>query len=229
MRWKSCSPRIGCTGPRWAVLPDGSLRVAGPWTARRRMSGSFRSPWSASPGQPSPTRRTSCSMYSVKMKDHSGKRYGRLLVSQSLDERDSKGQVVWDCTCDCGSKVKVSGGDLRSRRSCGCAKGGTTHGLAGRHPLYTTWTLIRQRVDNPTCPYYRLYGGRGISYTPRWNDFLLFLNDVGERPPNPEGYTSRKPYWSIDRIDPDGNYEPGNIRWATQAEQNRNKSKVRVP
>lgn len=75
---------------------------------------------------------------------------------------------------------------------------------------YATWNAMKQRVLNPNRPNYRLYGGRGITIHQPWIDsFEAFLADVGERP---EGT-------SIDRIDPDGNYEPGNVRWATPSEQ----------
>jgi hypothetical protein len=166
-------------------------------------------------------------MVTMRGTDHAGKMYGQLQAVRPLDQRDAKGQVIWECACACGSVINVAG-PLLTRgdyQSCGCQR--IKHGLC-EHPLYVTWTLIRQRVDNPKCPAYRLYGGRGISYSARWNDFETFLSDVGQRPENPPGWVSRKPYWSIDRIDPDGNYEPSNIRWATPTEQNRNKSKVRA-
>jgi len=161
----------------------------------------------------------------MRVRDHTGARYGRLTAVRPTDQRDNKGQVIWECACECGSMIRIAGAQLGNRTSCGCARGGSTHGLS-KHPLYTVWCQIRYRINNPNAPAYRLYGGRGISYSPRWDDFKLFLSDVGERPDNPEGWTSRKPYWTLDRIDPDGNYEPGNVRWATPSEQTRNRSRV---
>ena len=95
----------------------------------------------------------------------------------------------------------------------------TTHGYRGRRdPLYNVWNGMRQRCHNPNQPHYPRYGGRGISVCDRWLKFENFLADMGE-PPGP-GY-------SLDRIDNDGNYEPGNVRWATKAEQRANQRKRR--
>ena len=81
------------------------------------------------------------------------------------------------------------------------------------HPLYHTWENIRQRCNNPNHTAYKWYGARGIRMCERWNNFRDFVADVGDRP---EGTT-------LDRFpDNNGNYEPGNVRWATQTEQIRN-------
>lgn len=87
------------------------------------------------------------------------------------------------------------------------------HNTGRKSPTYITWDGMKQRCLNPNNKKYLLYGGRGITICDDWNIFDLFLRDMGERP---LGKT-------IDRIDSDGNYEPGNCRWATPSEQNYNK------
>jgi hypothetical protein len=87
------------------------------------------------------------------------------------------------------------------------------------HPLYETWVTMRKRCFNPNCKGYSNYGGRGITVCDRWNDFTLFVEDMGERP---EGYT-------LEREDTDGNYEPSNCVWATRSQQCLNRRPYTVP
>lgn len=81
------------------------------------------------------------------------------------------------------------------------------------HPLYHTWENMRARCNKPTHTNYHLYGGRGIKICDRWSNFAYFVDDIGPKP---------SPKYSLDRINPNGDYEPGNIRWATQTTQLRN-------
>jgi hypothetical protein len=96
-----------------------------------------------------------------------------------------------------------------------------THGLY-KHKLYKVWITIKQKCNNPKSSRYRWYGARGISVCPLWRDnFISFYEHVMALP------NAMSPGYSIDRIDNDGNYEPGNIRWATQSIQMTN-SRMRV-
>lgn len=97
---------------------------------------------------------------------------------------------------------------------------GFKHGFARpecRSPAYRSWESARARCNNPNNPDYAGYGGRGIRVCERWNDFTTFLSDMGERP---RGHT-------LDRIDVNGNYEPGNCRWATHSDQSLNRRCIR--
>lgn len=87
-------------------------------------------------------------------------------------------------------------------------------------PEVAIWNAMRSRcadLENPE------YGGRGITVCERWHSFENFLADVGERPPNPPEWDGKQAYYSLDRIDTNGHYEPTNVRWATQSEQKSNR------
>jgi hypothetical protein len=93
-----------------------------------------------------------------------------------------------------------------------------------RFPLYHAWYNMIDRCENPDHLMYPRYGARGIKVRDRWHDFATFVADIdseiGPRPENPPGWTSKKPYWTLDRIDNEhGNYEPGGVRWATPKQQ----------
>ncbi len=109
-------------------------------------------------------------------------------------------------------------------KSCGCyhdeasVVNNTKHG-GRRKPEFGVWMRMIERCERVLCISYRHYGGRGIKVCDRWrHDFAAFLADVGPRP---------SPSHSIDRIDVNGHYEPGNVRWATTVEQSRNKRNSR--
>lgn len=146
--------------------------------------------------------------------DLTGRQFSHLTVlSRYLDYTPSKGQRQrqWLCSCACGETTVVRTGHLTSGavKSCGCMRRKAKHGQS-RTTLYRAWVSMRQRCENPKHPEFKNYGARGISVDPSWKDFQVFHAYVGGRPA--EGL-------ELDRIDNDKNYEPGNVRWATRAEQ----------
>jgi hypothetical protein len=155
----------------------------------------------------------------AKLVDISGERFGRLVVIAKSPVKRSSG-AMWDCVCDCGREAQVDSLKLRKGLtvSCGCKRAeglsNLTHGHSKSSPAYKSWKAMRHRCLNPQSDQWEWYGGRGITICERWGDFAAFLEDMGERPPGK----------TIDRINPEGNYEPSNCRWATpkqQAETNR--------
>jgi hypothetical protein len=150
--------------------------------------------------------------------DLTGERFGRLLVL-GLDDNPGRKEVHWSCLCDCGTTKSVSRSNLRSGStvSCGCYRSETNPDSPSNHPLYLTWYQMIDRCHDPKCKRFHRYGGRGIKVCQRWRDsFRDFCEDVGEKP---------GPEYTVDRYpDPDGDYEPGNFRWATVTQQNRNRS-----
>lgn len=131
------------------------------------------------------------------------------------------GRTFWRCICTCGAEVNVLSDNLsRGRsRSCGCVRDAATgarsrlHGQS-RSALYGVWRTMVDRCSNPANTQYRDYGGRGVQVHLAWGTFEGFLMD---NPTHPGGGLT------FDRINNDGNYEPGNVRWATRGMQARNR------
>lgn len=149
--------------------------------------------------------------------DIAGVRFGKLTVLRAVPRvtRFSR----WLCACDCGKLKEADGRHLQdgNTKSCGCLMGGrratTVRHDMWRSPEYVSWGSMIQRCTNPNSPSWPRYGGRGIVVCDSWKRFENFFADMGERG---NGLT-------LDRIDNNGNYEPGNCRWATWSTQAINK------
>ncbi|WP_167440549.1 hypothetical protein [Paraburkholderia fungorum] len=149
-----------------------------------------------------------------------GRKFNRLTVVEWA------GNGKWLCLCDCGSTSSVQGYKLKTGdvKSCGCLNDekrrecNTRHGLSDTR-IHRSWMSMRQRCENPKDRAYHRYGGRGIKVCDRWQIFENFASDMG---PMPEGKT-------LDRFpNVNGNYEPGNCRWADDKQQARNLRSNRV-
>ena len=150
-----------------------------------------------------------------------GQRFGRLTPLAYV------GQSIWRCRCDCGELAYVNSERMRigKTKSCGCFRRemNRTHGgsAGDKHPLYKTWRNMLDRCYSAKDKRYPQWGGRGILVCNRWRfgdgsitGFECFVQDMGLKP---------AANLSLDRIKNDGNYEPGNCRWATPREQTLNR------
>lgn len=153
--------------------------------------------------------------------------FGRLKVIRHIKKTEWK-DTRWECKCDCGNMAIVRAASLKAglTKSCGCLHREITgninrsHGMSGS-PEYRAWTKIIRRCTKPNTKEFKDYGNRGITVCKSWeNNFTTFFKHVGKRP-------SKK--HSIDRINNNGNYETGNVRWAlpkVQANNSRRNHKI---
>jgi hypothetical protein len=150
-----------------------------------------------------------------------GQSFGRLLALVRVGNIGR--HTAYLCLCKCGNNATVRAASLRKgdTTSCGCARSErmrrakTTHGKYGT-PAYRSWRAMLARCLDSKHPQFKDYGGRGIGVSAAWLTFSGFLKDMGGRPEEK----------TLDRYpNPDGNYEPGNCRWATRSEQRANRRK----
>jgi len=154
-------------------------------------------------------------------KDISGQRFGKLIaVSYAYNKR----YAYWHCMCDCGNTAVIRSDTLKNgnTESCGClAKEWTQTGKMNRkhgmrkHTIYKAWIAMKQRCNNPKNKSYKDYGGRGIKVCDRWlESFDNFRDDM---------FPTWQESLTLDRVNNDGNYEPGNVKWSTWKEQGNNR------
>lgn len=168
----------------------------------------------------------------MRLVDLTGKKFDRLeVINKAATTRTKSGRALvnWICLCECGNQVVVNGENLKKGRtkSCGCLakEKSVFHGKTNKlkhgqnrktdmTPEYRAWRSMISRCENPKARGYENYGGRGIKVCKEWREsFERFFWDIGIRPSEKH---------SLDRINPNGDYEPVNCRWANKTEQSRN-------
>ena len=153
---------------------------------------------------------------------HEGDRFGRLTVLGQVAPAQN-GSRMFLCSCECGAvrAYRVEALVNGRAKSCGCyhrdrvTKHGDSLSAKKRTPLYKKWSGIKIRCNNASAQSFKYYGARNITYCEEWNDYKNFREWALS-----SGYRDGL---EIDRIDPNGNYEPGNCRWVTRSEQDYNK------
>lgn len=163
-----------------------------------------------------------------KANNITGQTFGRLTVLGPISKNTHR-QIIWLCQCACGKQATTTRGNLINShtQSCGCKsidvliERSKTHGMS-KSPLYKTWRHIIERCTNQNHEHYVYYGGRGIEICAEWRaSFQAFYDHISQLP------HCREDGFSVDRIDNNGNYQPGNVRWATMSQQRRNTRRIR--
>jgi hypothetical protein len=156
---------------------------------------------------------------SHKYIDLTGQKFGRLTVIRKAEKKagSESRSAFWQCTCECGNTTVVVAPSLRSgnTQSCGCwnRDSHTKHGLSATY-FNDAYDHAKRRCTKPSHKAFKHYGGRGIEF--RFTNLEQFATELGERP---------SPKHSIDRINNDGHYEPGNVKWSNASEQAMNQRK----
>ncbi|OLS02902.1 hypothetical protein [Tissierella creatinophila] len=154
-----------------------------------------------------------------KMIDIKNQRFGKLKAIEPSVKVATNKSKKWICECDCGTVKEIRSSDLRLGKivSCGCERDrkikerSYKHGMSNTK-IYDVWQSMKGRCYRETCKDYPNYGGRGIKIDKNWlGDFMVFYNWAIS-----EGY---KEGLTIDRINPNGNYEPGNCKWLPNEKQ----------
>jgi len=150
-----------------------------------------------------------------------GDKYNSLSVVD-FSHSDKHGQRWYKCVCDCGNELVAKGARLRNgnTKSCGCLRvekgrlaglSSVIHGMI-HSPVYNSWRSMKKRCLDETDESYKWYGAKGVTVCEKWMTFEGFYEDMGDRPDE----------MTLDRINPFGNYEPSNCRWADMKTQNNN-------
>lgn len=155
--------------------------------------------------------------------DLAGKRFGKLIAKKAVGIGIKR---AWLCLCDCGNESLISPSNLRSGNSTACGKcrgfnaNAKKHGhrpQEGKSKTYVSWQSMKSRCTNNKSDGYINYGAAGIDFDPRWEDFSIFVEDMGERP---NGTT-------LDRVAGKQGYSKENCRWATYKTQTQNRNNAR--
>ena len=155
------------------------------------------------------------------VKDITGQTINHWYVIREVG-RSKSGSATFLCRCLlCGKEKEVEGRSVRSGAStcCGCYHPKLKEVTRHEERLYGVWAGMRDRCNNPNCPQYKWYGGRGIKICEEWNDYLKFKEWAYAN-----GYDDKAPKYqcTIDRLDTNGDYSPDNCAWKTQKEQSNN-------